>query len=53
MYFKYQNGQWLKKTGNKGWESFKEAKSVYKDSKIFWEIPVDYNEGNKNESEQK
>ena len=50
MYFKYQNGQWLKKTGNKGWESFKEAKSVYKDAKIFWEIPVDYNEGNKNDT---
>lgn len=50
MYFKYQNGQWLKKTGNKGWQSFEEAKSVYKDSKIFWEIPVDYNEGNKNDT---
>ena len=50
MYFKYQNGQWLKKTGNKGWQSFEEAKSVYKDSLIYWEIPVDYNEGNKKDT---
>lgn len=50
MYFKYQNGQWLKKTGNKGWQSFEEAKSLYKDSLIYWEIPVDYNEGNKKDT---
>ncbi len=50
MYFKYQNGQWLKKTGNKGWQSFEEAKSEYKDSLIYWEIPVDYNEGNKKDT---
>lgn len=50
MYFKYQNGQWLKKTGNKGWQSFEEAKFVYKDSLIYWEIPVDYNEGNKKDT---